>query len=93
MKITRLDINEAADSIELGEDDYTVRTDYRGGMFSSCLGVTVPSAWDTRFVAALCIHLTVNGREDDALTLARKARVDSMGLDTIVYWPGVELVD
>jgi hypothetical protein len=34
-----------------------------------------------------------SGRGEDALSLARLARTDSMGFGTIVYWGGVEITD
>lgn len=72
----------------LGEEGYGVRGDYSGrAMYGeTCAGFTTGCEF------ALGIDL---GRlmGEDAEKLANKARTDSMGRDTIVYFPGVKLED
>lgn len=95
MKIDRMDLVNAAETIEVWEDDYEIREAYSGrGMGPrTCLAVTLPSTGNlTEFMVALAVQLTEDDRADDALRLARLTRTDSMGTGIVAYWPGVELV-
>jgi len=75
-----------------------VREDYSGrGMDGrTCFGLTIGRNEEREVFAALgYLAGLTEGREDDAdidlMELARYARTDSMGRDTIVYFPGWEL--
>ncbi|WP_030248020.1 hypothetical protein [Streptomyces sp. NRRL S-455] len=94
MKLDRMDIVNAAETAEVWDDDYEIREAYSGRYMGSrtCLAVTLPSASKlTEFMVALAVQLTENDRADDALSLARMTRTDSMGTGIVAYWPGVEL--
>lgn len=96
VKIDRMDLVNAAETVEVWEDDYEIRPAYSGrGMGDrTCAAVVLPSpAKVTEFMVALAVQLTENDRADDALRLARLTRTDSMGHDVIAYWPGVEITD
>lgn len=96
MQLTRMDIVNAAETIEVWEDSYEIREAYSGrGMGPrTCLAVTLPDVGVlVPFMVALAVQLTENDRSDDALRLARLTRTDSMGLGVVAYWPGVQLTD
>ena len=66
-----------------GDED--VRPDYSGrGMYgSTCLGIVLDNDAVSRFWVACGIALD----DDIALNLAEAGRVDSMGMQTIIYFP------
>jgi hypothetical protein len=90
MNLSRDDIDSAAEIIDLF--DYSVLTYSGRDMYGrTCAAVGLPNAGKvTEFMVSLAVHLTENGRAEDALTLGREVRVDSMGRDVIAYWPDVE---
>ncbi|MER7488691.1 hypothetical protein ABTY20_22860 [Streptomyces sp. NPDC126497] len=92
MQISRQDITVAAENIDLYEDDYSIRESYAGRYGVTGAGVVLAGSDVTPFMVALAVHLAEDGRGEDALSLGRKARTDSMGTGTIVYWGGVEIV-
>lgn len=99
---TRDDLNDIVDLLNLDGD--SIRTDYRGrgmGPDATCVGFVVDRREGVSIVAigaALVATLArqvadedVDDALDDAVELAKRACVDSMGLDAIVYFPGVTL--
>jgi hypothetical protein len=96
MKITRREVQGAAETAEIWEGEYGICQAYNGrGMGSgTCAAVTLPSTGKlTEFLVALAVSMTEDDRADDAMRLARLTRTDSMGLGIVAYWPGVEIVD
>jgi hypothetical protein len=101
LTITRDEITDAAELIDLYEADdqsdegFSIREEYSGrGMFgTTCAGIDLDSDEVLPFVAALTALLTERDRLGDALSLASKARTDSMGSDVVLYWPGVTITD
>jgi hypothetical protein len=96
LRISYREIEDAADTAELWEDDYRIREAYSGrGMGSrTCAAMDLPDAGKlTEFLVALAVAMTEDNRADDALRLARLTRTDSMGLGIVAYWPGAEIVD
>lgn len=92
MKLSRQDIVIAAENIDLYEDDYSIRESYNGRSGVTGAGVVLPSSSVvTTFMVSLAVQLTEDGRGEEALELAGKTHTDSMGLDTLVYWDGVEI--
>ncbi len=91
IKITQEELDRALHLAELDEDD--VRRDYSGrGMFGgSCLGFVGSTAQIARSVPSLAIVLggPEHDENDRALGIAARAREDSMGLRTIIYFPDV----
>lgn len=51
-----------------------------------CLGVVFPSV---REYGYFLVSLTIYTDEDTARDLAEKVRTDSMGMDTVFYWPHI----
>jgi hypothetical protein len=92
VKLDRMDIVVVAENIDLYEDDYSIRESYPGRYGVTGAGVVLPDNDVTPFMVALAVHLAEDDRGEDALSLGRKARTDSMGTGTIVYWGGVEIV-
>jgi hypothetical protein len=54
---------------------------------AECIGITGTPGDATKFLLALA----ANGNAGLATELADKARTDSMGLNTITYWPGCQI--
>ena len=86
--------------LELGAEragvyDYEVRKDYsgRGMRGAKCLGLVVDSPADAYAIlagaAAEAEYDDETDLADEWLALFRKSRLDSMGLQSIVYFPGV----
>jgi hypothetical protein len=79
------------------EDDEDFRTDYSGrGMYgATCFGIVTSNVPRTLMLMATGIieASDIEGGEgiDLVSELAGVARVDSMGLSSIVYFPGYEL--
>jgi hypothetical protein len=73
--------------------DMDVRTRYSGrGMYgSACFGIVCSSPIQASM--ELAVELVEQGGEDLAKTLANCATWDSMGRETIVYFPGVEWIE
>lgn len=98
MKITRDDIDTAASWCDFDPEE-DVRTDYSGrGMYGrTCIGFTGENP--TVFVTALVSAALVREQGDgvtvwdtvEALGDLGRAGSDSMGLDRITYWPGLQL--
>ncbi|MGW2213240.1 hypothetical protein [Streptomyces sp. NPDC001781] len=91
MNITSEHIATAAENIGLYEDDYAVRSAYKGWNLTPCAGVTLPADRMTAFLVSLAVVLAEQGRAEDALKLAAKTDTETLGLDFTVYWPGVQL--
>lgn len=75
----------------LGDDEDVLREDYSGRFMygAECLGIVhAPHGGD---IGKFYIYLAQYLDADVACELADAARTDSMGLDTITYWPGVTL--
>jgi hypothetical protein len=98
--LTTDDLHEISDLLNLDGDD--VRKEYRGrGMYgSSCVGFVVEPGDVVAVGAALVATLVRNVDPDnlddvldDAVGLARRACVDSMGVQAIVYFPGITVAD
>lgn len=90
-----ISIHHLHDALEVADLDHevTIRTDYSGrGMYGDqCFGLVfeqeVRHPW--AFFAALgIVQESMDPPDFDALELARAARSDSMGVGTIVYFPG-----
>lgn len=82
-------IRTAVDLAGLYDDSDTIRTDYSGrGMYGDrCFGIVVA---DQREAARVLVNLaTLDG--DLAVELADRWTTDSMGMTTIVYFPGVAI--
>lgn len=75
---------------------------YQGrGMTKPCVGVVIPDARDLLALGASIAQVVANNTSsaedpfaaaaaiDDAIDPIRRARIDSLGTDLIVYWPGV----
>lgn len=75
---------------ELQDSGYGVRGDYSGrGMFGEkCAGFVCN--YGSLVSLGVELHQLMG---DDAIDVAAKATTDSMGRDTIVYFPGVQLED
>lgn len=78
--------------------DVEVRTEYTGrAMFGKgCLGlVTDKSGWALAMEVRDALAYTSYAEEDELLEylLTHEPRVDSMGLGTIYYWPGLQVTD
>jgi hypothetical protein len=88
---------DTADQIGADFDDY--RTDYSGrGMYgATCFAIiTDDSAW--RLVSDLQRALDDSDDGDEYYAaleylVEHEPRVDSLGLDTIYYWPGLHVSD
>jgi hypothetical protein len=77
-------------------DDEDIRTDYQSrGMSGTCFGVVTTNVPRTlmEIAAGIIDGSYIDSEEglDLVLDLANVARVDSMGLSSIVYFPGYEL--
>jgi hypothetical protein len=70
------------------DPETAIRENYSGrGMYGTeCVGVTGSTAELVAFVVTLTTILNDNGDDADWVTNVRQ---DSMGLQTIWYWPGV----
>lgn len=93
MEITRETLELALENADLMEDgNIRIRTYSGRGMYgSTCAAVTLPSASLMAFVVELTLLLAEDGQEGEARRLAAVMRTDSMGLDIVAYWPGVDL--
>jgi len=86
-------IPEQVDEIALWVTDQGVeaepRYDYSGrGMYGkTCIGFTMPG--DGALLLGMALMAVLD--EDEATEMARMLRTDSMGRDTIFYFPGVTL--
>lgn len=94
--LTRDQFGRIGELLDLDGD--AVRTEYSGrGMYGShCVGFVVNRGDEVAVGVAIATILAEDaGDEDyedalcDALDIARRANTDSMGHDTIVYFPGV----
>lgn len=93
--ITAAKLDRAIDTLQgLIEDMIDVRFDYSGrGMNGrTCYGFILPdNASVTLFVTILAQQLSDDGLDHEVLDwvydLSRAMRTDSMGKDTIIYWP------
>jgi hypothetical protein len=90
-------LDEVSDMLNLDGED-SIRRNYSGrGMYGrACVGFVVEpgevAAVGAALVAALVRYVDPEDLDDaldDAVGLARRARVDSMGHSAIVYFPGV----
>jgi hypothetical protein len=88
--VTASELDDIADALNLDPDD-CIRTDYSGrGMYDqTCVGFVVADS-DLLMLGVVLADILGAGR---ATILARNARTDSMGRDTIVYFPGVAVED
>jgi hypothetical protein len=88
IKITRQTIEDALDS-QGGNWDYEDIRSYSGrGMYGDeCLGIVFRDLSDA---FGFFVELAAEDY-DTAELLARKARQDSMGLDTIMYFLGIQV--
>jgi hypothetical protein len=79
-------VNDIIQALEAA--DYSVRSYSGRGMYGrSCVGVVIP-----RGESLIRIGVVLGAAlGDDALDL--EERTDSMGLDTIVYWPSLRWPD
>jgi hypothetical protein len=84
---------------ELGELlDGDVRTDYsgRGMMGTECFGiVTSQTGWDLSRTIMDIVGEEGNSEVDDAVVYLseHEPRTDSLGMDTIYYWPGLTVIE
>lgn len=87
--VTAETLDAALDVLTAAEYRVDVRTDHSGrGMFGkTCLGVVLAH----RAVPLLAVALA-KVAPDAAEVLVRAQEQGEMGLDAIVYWPGVSLV-
>lgn len=93
MQLTRDDLTRAAETANLDMDDFEIRPAYEYAFRApTALGVVVPGRPQMlEFMVALAVHLTEQGRADDALKLGGDAGTDSVGWNHIIYWPGATL--
>ena len=95
-------IGDDEDEYDMGEEALDFRYDYSGRfMFGErCLGIVGSIETISRFLQQLAFEAgraaALNMEDDPSLVLynamsLRGARQDSMGLSTIMYWPGVQL--
>lgn len=99
--LTTDDLYAISDLLNL-DGESSIRREYGGrGMYGrACVGIVVePSeviAVGAALVAALVRNVDPDDLDDaleDAVELAKRACVDSMGLGAIVYFPGVTVAD
>jgi hypothetical protein len=94
--ITTYDLEDIADYVQ-GE----TRTDYTGrGMYpNTCIGITTSDPYKVGYAIAATFGIDTLSTDDDVDRIATGERlagaitVDSMGNDTIVYFPGWALED
>lgn len=86
--ITRDELDELEHELDL-----EARTDYSGrGMYGdTCIGFDVDSLAELVRIGAVAQQLFGDDNPELVHALARGARTDSMGLGSIVYWPGISL--
>jgi hypothetical protein len=87
---------EAAEVLEEFFDD--VRTEYSGrGMYgSNCLGIVTGDSGFSLAQTLMEAREEADEADEDVrelldAMLSREPRTDSMGLDTIYYWPGIQV--
>lgn len=85
--LTRDDLEFAAAAA--GLEDEALRTDYSGrGMYGQqCVGVIGDPADGTMFA----LKLSEEVEDVDFETMIRDTHLDSMGLQTITYWPSYQV--
>jgi len=93
MQISKALFTFAVDHAGLSSDQ--IRHDYPGrGMGGRvCSGITGSISDFAIFVASLAVLTHGTDDEDIAFDLARKVSTDSMGHDTIFYFPGLRIVE
>lgn len=97
LTISTSELDTLTDILNINSDD--IRTDYSGrGMYgTTCLGIVLSDVTPIQLGVALVEALTadpddmgqVESAWEAAADIARRARTDSMGLGSIVYFPGV----
>lgn len=90
IELLRADVEKAAYEADLDlEED--LRFDYSGrGMYGGkCFGIVADTARYTKFMMLLFADLD----RDQAWEMVDQVCTDSMGFDTIFYFPGVFVVD
>lgn len=96
LTLTRDQVHNIVDTLNIDGDD--ARTNYPGrGMYGAeCLGFVVDRSQAVFVGAAIASELARDAGMydfeealDTALEIAARAQVDSMGLGSIVYFPGV----
>lgn len=92
MQIENAKLLELVYALDLDQD--AIYPEYSGrGMYGrTCVGIVLDRYTDTN-QALLGVALADTFGTDDAWDIARAMRTDSMGLGTIVYFPGWELED
>lgn len=96
--VTRAQLDDIADVLNIDGDD--VRTAYSGrGMYGAeCVGFDVARGAEVSVGAALALVLAQAAQDDDqdvyaaldnAFDIASNACIDSMGLGSVVYFPGL----
>lgn len=72
-------------------DEIGIRKSYSGrGMYGDeCFGIVCPSNFGYAFIAAIAANSELG--LDVATMLVKRLSTDSMGYDTIIYFPGVVL--
>lgn len=86
MQVTTEALQYAAEQVNLGDEETSVRTDYSGrAMYGrTCLGVVTDDLREVfRFVVALA--------DTDCDITDERICTDSMGRSSIYYWPSVEV--
>jgi hypothetical protein len=99
LTVRKFMIMNALDAAEL--DESALHTNYSGrGMYGdTCFGVVGNVRTYGRFLIALMesdaydAELLAAERLELATELASRVRTDGMGLDTIFYFPGIQLTD
>lgn len=87
------------ETADLFDEDYGFRASYKGrGWAPEGFGLTVDSSDAmARFLVAAGLvaeHCETEGYDSfDAIRFASAMRTDSMGLGTILYWPGWTITD
>lgn len=93
MKLTRVQVAQIKSILTAQGIEVDVRTDYSGrGMYgATCVGFVIPNRIPHIFALANAMGdvLIVDGNLTEYDRIAELIEQDHMGLDTIIYFPGV----